>query len=88
MSGESVGVVFRGSDAGYYRLSLSPNLPNHSAKALLDRVAPNGTATPLGTNSTWKGFEFAQWQTPTALQEGEWLRSNPQSRSHTPVSIE
>jgi hypothetical protein len=62
MSGEGVGVVFRGSDAGYYRLSLYPNLPNKAPKAFLDRVALDGTAQALGTNSDWSGFEFAQWQ--------------------------
>jgi hypothetical protein len=65
MSGEVVGVVFRGSDAGYYRLSLYPNLGNHgdqSPKAFLDRVAPDGTATALGSSATWGGFQFAQWQ--------------------------
>jgi hypothetical protein len=61
MSGESVGVVFRGSDAGYYRVSLYPNLPNNAPKARLHKITPNG-AQELAVNTTWAGFTQSQWQ--------------------------
>ena len=60
-SGETLGVVFRGSDAGYYRLDLSPALPNSTAKAALYKVTANG-AEQIASNTTWAGFALNEWQ--------------------------
>ncbi|MFL5732095.1 MAG: family 16 glycoside hydrolase [Chloroflexia bacterium] len=58
-SGEGVGLLFRGSDAGYYRLILSPNLPNSGPRATLERVGAGGGQ--IAANSSWQGFDLGQW---------------------------
>lgn len=65
-AGDAVGVVFRGSDAGYYRLDLYPNLPNNSAKAVLYKIAASGPEKIAETAATsWKGYEYNTWQLVT-----------------------
>lgn len=76
-SGDPVGVVFRSTDAGYYRVSLGPNLPNSAARAHLQKVV-NGVAQDIAVNSTWKGFEYSQWQTIQVMTSG----------SHITVSVD
>jgi len=61
-AGEQVGVAFRSSDAGYYRVWLAANLPNSAPKARLQKVV-NGTVQDIAINSTWHGYTYSQWQT-------------------------
>ena len=67
-AGDAVGLVFRGSDAGYYRLDLYPNLPNKSPKALLYKVTSNGAAREKIAEtaaSAWQGYAYSAWQLVT-----------------------
>jgi 3-keto-disaccharide hydrolase len=70
-SGEPVGLVLRGSDAGYYRLTLYPNLPNASSKASIERVTPTGT-TVVGEvpTSSYAGFSYEAWNTISLTAQG------------------
>lgn len=71
-SGEPVGLVFRGSDAGYYRVSLYPSNPNAFAKAYLERVTADGVyevaSAPV---STWAGLTLSQWEQVTVSTQGD-----------------
>jgi hypothetical protein len=70
-SGEPVGLVLRGSDAGYYRLNLYPNLPNASSKASIERVTPTGTTVVADVpTSSYAGFSYEQWNTITLTVQG------------------
>lgn len=71
-SGEPIGVVFRGSDSGYYRLTLFADLPNKSAKAHLDRVTSAGVQS-IAANAKWSGFSIAQWQRITVNAVGSHI---------------
>ncbi|HYO48253.1 MAG TPA: family 16 glycoside hydrolase [Chloroflexia bacterium] len=70
-SGEPVGLVLRGSDAGYYRLNLYPNLPNASSKASIERVTPTGT-TVVGEvpASSYAGFSYEAWNIVSISVQG------------------
>lgn len=68
-SGEGVGLVFGGSDAGYYRLTLYPNIPNSSPKAYLHRVTADG-AQELAVNSSWAGVVLSRWQRAEVKVQG------------------
>jgi hypothetical protein len=70
-SGDPVGLVFRGSDAGYYRLDLYPNLPNKYGKAILNSVTSKGVERLVETPvSTWPGYKYNQWQLVTVTLAG------------------
>jgi hypothetical protein len=71
-SGDPVGVVFRSTDAGYYRVWLAANLPNSKPKAYLQKVV-NGQAQDIAVNTTWKGYEFAQWQNIQVVTSGNHI---------------
>ena len=61
--GSPVGLVFRGSDAGYYRLDLNPNLPDQTAKVVLRKVTSTGEAKIAETPATaWPGYAYSTWQ--------------------------
>jgi hypothetical protein len=63
-SGDPVGVVFRGSDSGYYRLVLLPNLNGNTgrvAKATLQKVTGD-KIVEVASNKTWVGYNLGQWQ--------------------------
>jgi hypothetical protein len=61
-SGAPVGVVFRGSDAGYYRLTLLMGQQGFTENlARLERVE-NGNATELAVSNNWAGFKIGAWQ--------------------------
>jgi hypothetical protein len=66
VSGSPVGVVFRGSDRGFYRLSVYPIIPNESPnqrpKVELEKVTPDQT-TKLATTppSAWPGYSMGKW---------------------------
>ena len=62
-SGEAVGLAFRGSDAGYYRVRLYQNVPNNSAKAFLERVTATSVETvAVAPANNWAGYKLGQWQ--------------------------
>jgi hypothetical protein len=70
-SGEPVGLVLRGSDAGYYRLTLYPNLPNASSKASIERVTPTGsTVVGEAPASAFAGFTYEAWNTISLTAQG------------------
>jgi hypothetical protein len=73
-SGSPVGVVFRGSDAGYYRLTLFAARPNDAPKAVLEAVSSQGArqiaATPA---ANWPGVEQSRWQAITVSAAGEQI---------------
>jgi len=70
-SGSPVGVVFRGSDAGYYRVSLYRKGTNSSPKAYLEKVEPNGTVEIAHASAdAWPGYENAKWQLITVNATG------------------
>jgi hypothetical protein len=62
--GEPVGIVFRGSGAGYYRLDLYPKVAgNTGAMAALFRIEGNGnTGEQIAASSTYAGYELSRWQ--------------------------
>lgn len=69
--GSPVGLVFRGSDAGYYRVTLYGNLPNSSPKALVQKVSAD-KVQDLATVpvSKWAGYTLAGWQRVTVNMDG------------------
>ena len=73
-SGEPVGVVFRGSDAGYYRLALYANRPNQASKARLYKVTPGGeqeiASAPV---TTWAGYTLSKWQHVSVNAAGDQI---------------
>jgi hypothetical protein len=62
VSGSPVGVMLRGSDQGFYRLSLYPSVPNPSPKAVLEKVTPD-QRVKLATapTSAWPGYTLGRW---------------------------
>ena len=70
-SGSPVGVVFRGSDAGYYRVSLYRKGENSTPKAYLQKVEPNGIVEIARASAdAWPGYEDAKWQLITVNATG------------------
>lgn len=70
-SGDPVGLAFRGSDTGYYRLDLYPNLPNKYPKAILNRVTTRGAERILEIPvSAWPGYQYNHWQLVTVTLAG------------------
>jgi hypothetical protein len=66
-----VGLVFRGSDAGYYRLTLLREQANGAPKALLEKV--EGTkVTQLASvpESTFAGYANQKWETVKVTAAG------------------
>ncbi len=78
-SGAPVGLVFRGSDAGYYRLTLFNDVPNDSPKALLQKVTPEGIRDIASVPVTsFAGLTLARWQHISVTANG----------THITVSVE
>jgi Domain of Unknown Function (DUF1080) len=73
-SGSPVGVVFRGSDQGYYRLSLYPGLPNNSPKAKLEKVTAgeNVNIATVPTN-VWPGLTLGTWLAVKVVASGDHI---------------
>jgi Domain of Unknown Function (DUF1080) len=63
-AGSPVGLVFRGSDAGYYRLVVDMNVPtNTQSKARIERVTPDGTTVVASAPaSAFAGYSLETWQ--------------------------
>lgn len=68
--GEPVGLVFRGSDLGYYRLDLYPNIPGPGTRAALHRVTGN-KGEQIATAATYAGYENGKWQLVTVTAQGD-----------------
>lgn len=61
--GTPLGIVLRGSDAGYYRVTLYLNQPNDKPKALIERVTSNKIETvATAPVTTYPGYGLEQWQ--------------------------
>ncbi len=74
-SGDAVGLVFRGSDAGYYRVRLFQNVPNSSPKAILERVTPTTIERiAQAPAKSWAGYQVGQWQRLSVKAEGDRLQ--------------
>ncbi|HUP28397.1 MAG TPA: family 16 glycoside hydrolase [Chloroflexia bacterium] len=61
-SGAPIGILFRGSDAGYYRLTLHGKTPGNNSKLLLQKFTPSGVqdlaSAPV---TTWPGYTLGKW---------------------------
>ncbi|MDQ6694297.1 MAG: hypothetical protein M3014_07725 [Chloroflexota bacterium] len=70
-----VGLVFRGSDAGFYRLDLYPNVANKGAKAVVRNVSHTGASKVVASApvATYAGFTQNQWQLVRATLQGSKL---------------
>jgi hypothetical protein len=61
-SGSPVGVVFRGSDAAYYQLTMFKAQEGLTERmARLDRIE-NGQVTEVALSKDWAGFQLGAWQ--------------------------
>ncbi len=70
-AGTPVGLVFRGSDAGYYRLDLYPNLRYKTPKAALYEVTATGASKVAeATADAWQGYAYSAWQLVTVDLSG------------------
>jgi hypothetical protein len=79
--GSPVGLVFRGSDAGYYRLDIYPNLPNKSSKAVLYKVTPTGETKVAETPAaSWQGYAYSTWQLVTVDLAGSSIVASVDGR--------
>lgn len=57
------GVVFRGSDAGYYRFTMLRDQPNTASKAVLEKVVGDKTTIIASApTSVYAGFTSNTWQ--------------------------
>jgi hypothetical protein len=75
-AGEPVGLVFRGSDAGYYRLDLYPKLAGNTgpmaALFRVDGLQGDGTrGEEIAAASTYPGYEFSEWQLVSVTAIGD-----------------
>ncbi len=72
-----VGVVFRGGDAGYYRLTLLREQANNSPKAMLEKVVGN-TVSAIATvpPSAYAGFKSNSWQTIEVTAKGSHITAS------------
>ena len=70
-SGSPVGVAFRGTDAGYYRVVLSRKNDNADAKAVLEKVTAEGVKEVASAPvATWAGFSSGEWQAVSVTAQG------------------
>jgi hypothetical protein len=76
-SGSPLGLVFRGSDGGYYRLALFQNLPSNDSKAVLEKVTANGVQELASApRSTWPGYSPRQWQLVQVTANGNQISAS------------
>lgn len=70
-SGSPVGLAFRGTDAGYYRVVLNRKNKTEVAKVVLQKVTADGVkeiaSAPV---STWAGFNSGEWQAVSVNAQG------------------
>jgi hypothetical protein len=58
--GDLLGVTFRHSDAGFYRVVLAAKAPNSVAKLSLEKVV-DGHATVIAEDASWPGYDTNKW---------------------------
>jgi hypothetical protein len=76
-SGSPLGLVFKGSDAGYYRLTLFQNLPSNSSMALLEKVTSDKVEQIASApHSTWPGYKPMQWQLVQVTAKGNQITAS------------
>ncbi len=72
-----VGLVFRGSDAGYYRLTLLREQANGAPKALLEKVeGAKVTEIASAPESTFAGYANQKWQTVKVTAVGSHITAS------------
>lgn len=71
--GETLGVVLRYSDTGYYLLKLYPKQPNAASKARLVKVTRDKGETEIGASANWSGFTPRTWYRITLTAKGSSL---------------
>ena len=70
-SGSPVGLAFRGTDAGYYRVVLNRKNSSDAAKVTLEKVTADGVkAVASAPVSAWAGFNSGEWQTVSINAQG------------------
>ena len=71
------GLVFRGSDSGYYRLTLFSNQPNASSKALLEKVQRDAVTTLAEVPaSAFAGYTANQWTNVSVSAVGNHITAS------------
>jgi hypothetical protein len=81
-AGEPVGVVFRGSDKGFYRLDLMPNLGSTThSRAVLNRVDGSGKGEKIAESASYKGYEYSKWQLVTVTVNGSSIVARVDGRT-------
>jgi hypothetical protein len=72
-----VGLVFRGSEAGYYRLTLYREQVNGEAKAVLEKVeGTKATEIASAPESTFAGYANQKWQAVKVTAEGNRITAS------------
>lgn len=76
-AGSPLGIVLRGSESGYYRVTLHMNVStNNVSKAYIDRVTVDANGNAKSTNlgsadfSLFKGYTLETWTLAKAVVEG------------------
>lgn len=73
-SGSPVGLAFRGTDAGYYRVVLNRKNANETAKVVLQKVTADGVKEVASAPvSTWAGFNSGEWQAVSVNAQGSHI---------------
>jgi len=74
-AGSPVGIVLRGSDQGYYRVTIFPNVTSNSQpKAQIERVDGNRTTVlAQAPISAYQGYTLEQWQHVVAAAQGNTI---------------
>jgi hypothetical protein len=70
-SGSPVGLAFRGSDGGYYRVVLNRKDSTENAKVALEKVTAQGVKNIASAPvSTWAGYSGSEWQLVSVNAQG------------------
>jgi hypothetical protein len=74
-SGSPVGVVLRGSDQGYYRITLNMNVSTNSeSKAQIERITPDSDVViATAPFSAFHGYNLGQWQHLAVSAQGNTI---------------
>ena len=73
-SGSPVGLAFRGSGAGYYRVVLTRKDSTETPKVALEKVTADGIRNVASAPvSTWAGFTNGEWQSVSVKAVGSQI---------------
>jgi len=73
-SGSSVGLAFRGTAAGYYRVVLSRKNATEAAKVVLQKVTTDGVKEVASAPvAAWAGFNSGEWQAVSVNAQGSQI---------------